>query len=129
MDKKIKSLADLRKIKETCTDLTSTRSTGTKTIVIGMGTCGIAAGAREIMDEVLRELQKRNISDVSVQTTGCIGMCQVEPLLDVIIPGKERITYGKVTRDDVKRIIAEHVVNGRIVTDLAIGRADKEGFS
>ena len=124
MDKKIKSLADLRKIKETCTDLTSTRSTGTKTIVIGMGTCGIAAGAREIMDEVLRELQKRNISDVSVQTTGCIGMCQVEPLLDVIIPGKERITYGKVTRDDVKRIIAEHVVNGRIVTDLAIGRAD-----
>lgn len=124
MDKKIKSLADLRKIKETCTDLTSTRSTGAKTIVIGMGTCGIAAGAREIMDEVLRELQKRNISDVSVQTTGCIGMCQVEPLLDVIIPGKERITYGKVTRDDVKRIIAEHVVNGRIVTDLAIGRAD-----
>jgi len=124
MDKKIKSLADLRKIKETCTDLTSTRSTGTKTIVIGMGTCGIAAGAREIMDEVLKELQKRNISDVSVQTTGCIGMCQLEPLLDVIIPDKERITYGKVTREDVKRIIAEHVVNGRIVTDLAIGRAD-----
>lgn len=124
MDKKIKSLADLRKIKETCTDLTSTRCTDTKTIVIGMGTCGIAAGAREIMDEVLRELQRRGIGDVSVQTTGCIGMCQQEPLLDVIIPGKERITYGKVTRDDVKRIIAEHVVNGRIVTDLAIGRAD-----
>ena len=124
MDKKIKSLADLRRIKETCTDLTSTRSTGTKTVVIGMGTCGIAAGAREIMDEVLKELQRRGISDVSVQTTGCIGMCQLEPLLDVIIPNKERITYGKVTRDDVKRIIAEHVVNGRIVTDLAIGRAD-----
>ena len=124
MDKKIKSLADLRRIKETCTDLTSTRSTDTKTVVIGMGTCGIAAGAREIMDEVLKELQRRGISDVSVQTTGCIGMCQLEPLLDVIIPNKERITYGKVTRDDVKRIIAEHVVNGRIVTDLAIGRAD-----
>ena len=124
MDKKIKSLADLRKIKETCTDLTSTRCTDTKTIVIGMGTCGIAAGAREIMDEVLKELQRRGIGDVSVQTTGCIGMCQQEPLLDVIIPGKERITYGKITRADVKRIIAEHVVNGRIVTDLAIGRAD-----
>ncbi len=121
---KIKSLDDLRKIKESCGDLTSTRSTGNKTVVIGMGTCGIAAGAREIMDEVLRELERRSIHDVSVQTTGCIGMCQQEPLLDVIIPGKERITYGNVRKEDVSRIIAEHVVNGRIVEDLAIGKAD-----
>ncbi|SRR6056297_413795 len=124
MANKIKNLSDLRKIKESCADLTSTRTTDNKTIVIGMGTCGIAAGAREIMNEVINELQKRGISDVAVQTTGCIGMCQREPLLDVIIPGKERITYGNVSKEDVQRIIAEHVVNGRIVQDLAIGRAD-----
>jgi NADP-reducing hydrogenase subunit HndB len=121
---KIRSLDDLRKIKESCGDLTASRKEGNKVIVIGMGTCGIAAGAREIMDEVLKELDKRNIHDVSVQTTGCIGMCQNEPLLDVIIPGKERITYGNVKREDVGRIIAEHVVNGRIVEDLAIGKVD-----
>ena len=124
MTDKIRNLSDLRKIKESCADLTSSRTTDNKTIVIGMGTCGIAAGAREIMNEVINELQKRGISDVAVQTTGCIGMCQREPLLDVIIPGKERITYGNVSNEDVQRIIAEHVVNGRIVQDLAIGRAD-----
>ena len=123
MTDKIRNLSDLRKIKESCADLTSTRTIDNKTIVIGMGTCGIAAGAREIMNEVINELQKRGISDVAVQTTGCIGMCQREPLLDVIIPGKERITYGNVSKEDVQRIIAEHVVNGRIVQDLAIGRA------
>jgi len=124
MVNKIKNLEDLRKIKESCGDLTSTRSTSAKTIVVGMGTCGIAAGAREIMNEIMKELQKRGIKDVSVQTTGCIGMCQKEPLVDVIISGKERITYGNVSREDVQRIIAEHVVNGRIVEDLAVGRAD-----
>ncbi len=124
MVNKIKNLEDLRKIKDSCGDLTSTRSATEKTIVVGMGTCGIAAGAREIMNEIMKELQKRGIKDVSVQTTGCIGMCQKEPLVDVIISGKERITYGNVSREDVQRIIAEHVVNGRIVEDLAVGRAD-----
>jgi NADP-reducing hydrogenase subunit HndB len=124
MVNKINNLEDLRKIKESCGDLTSTRSASAKTIVVGMGTCGIAAGAREIMNEIMKELQKRGINDVSVQTTGCIGMCQKEPLVDVIISGKERITYGNVSREDVQRIIAEHVVNGRIVEDLAVGRAD-----
>ena len=121
---RIKNLDDLRKIKESCADLTSTRQTDNKTIVVGMGTCGIAAGAREIMNEIVAELQKRGINDVAVQTTGCIGMCQIEPLVDVIIPGKERITYGNVTKEDIHRIIAEHIVNGRIVSDLAVGRAD-----
>jgi len=124
MVNKIKNLEDLRKIKDSCGDLTSTRSATEKTIVVGMGTCGIAAGAREIMNEIMKELQKRGIKDVSVQTTGCIGMCQKEPLVDVIISGKERITYGNVSKEDVQRIIAEHVVNGRIVEDLAVGRAD-----
>jgi NADP-reducing hydrogenase subunit HndB len=89
-----------------------------------MGTCGIAAGAREIMQNVLVELEKRGLKDVSVETTGCIGMCQQEPLLDVIRPGEPRITYGRLTVADVPRIVAEHVVNGNIVEDRVIGRTE-----
>jgi NADP-reducing hydrogenase subunit HndB len=89
-----------------------------------MGTCGIAAGAREIMNAVLHELESRKLHNVAVETTGCIGMCQNEPLLDVIRPGEPRITYCLVTPPDVARIISEHVVNGRIVQDKLFGRAD-----
>ncbi|MCF7936264.1 MAG: (2Fe-2S) ferredoxin domain-containing protein [Synergistales bacterium] len=121
---KISSLEDLRKIKEEASDLTSARSGGRVRIIIGMGTCGIAAGARAIMDAVMRELEKRGLKDVSVETTGCIGMCQQEPLLDVIRPGEPRITYGRLTTEDVPRIVAEHVVNGNIVEDKVIGRTD-----
>lgn len=121
---KIKSLDELRKIKASATDLTSVRSSSDVKVIIGMGTCGIAAGAREIMNAVLKEIDKRGLKNVTVQTTGCIGMCQEEPLLDVIYPGKGRITYGRISPDDVPRIISEHVVNGRIVEDLAIARVD-----
>ena len=123
--KKVRSLDDLKKIKESTDDLTSARSEQDKVkIIIGMGTCGIAAGAREIMNAVLRELEVRNLHNVAVETTGCIGMCQNEPLLDVIRPGEPRITYCAVTPSDVSRIVSEHVVNGRIVQDKLYGRAD-----
>jgi len=88
-----------------------------------MGTCGIAAGAREVLEEVMAELARRDLRDVAVQTTGCIGMCQDEPLLDVIRSG-QRVTYGHVKPEDVPLIVAEHVVNGRVVEKMAIGRAD-----
>lgn len=88
-----------------------------------MGTCGIAAGAREVMTAILEELAKRNLN-ITVLQTGCIGMCQKEPLVDVVRPGEKRITYGNVTPRDIPRIIGQHVVNGQIVEDLVIGRAD-----
>ena len=121
---KIQNLADLRKIKERASDLTAARSEGRTRIIIGMGTCGIAAGARAILDAVMKELETRGLKDVTVETTGCIGMCQEEPLLDVIRQGESRITYGNVSPGDVSRIIAEHVVNGQIVDSLVIGRTD-----
>ena len=121
---KIRSLEDLRKIKESAKDLTAARSEGKTRIIIGMGTCGIAAGARAVMDAVMAELSKRGLKDVSVETTGCIGMCQQEPLLDVIHAGQPRITYGKVSPEDVARIISDHVVNGKVVEDKVIGRTD-----
>ena len=94
---------------------------GTK-IIIGMGTCGIAAGAREVMSAVLNELAVRKLNDVQVQQTGCIGMCEKEVLVDIVRPGEPRITYGKVKPEDVKKIIAEHVVNGRIVEEMVVGK-------
>ena len=120
---KIRNLDDLRKLRESSRDLASARSGGETVIIVGMGTCGIAAGARDILSEVMAELARRNIDNVAVQTTGCIGMCQDEPLLDVI-RGGQRVTYGRVKPEDVPTIIAEHVVNGRVVEKMAIGRAD-----
>lgn len=121
---KIRSLEDLRRIKEQSKDLTAARSGGKTRIIVGMGTCGIAAGAREVMTVILEELDKKGLKEVAVETTGCIGMCQKEPLVDVIRPGEPRITYGDVGPDDVVRIITEHLVNGRIVEDKVIGQTD-----
>ena len=121
---RIGSLADLRKIKETATDQTAARSEGRTRIIVGLGTCGIAAGARPVMQALMEELQKRSLKDVTVETTGCIGMCQDEPLVDIIREGTSRITYGRVKPADAARIVADHIVNGKIVDDLVIGRAD-----
>ncbi len=122
----MKTLADLHALRDKLkADLKLRNTSGTK-IIVGMGTCGIAAGAREVMSAILDELAMRRLHDVQVQQTGCIGMCEKEVLVDVIRPGEPRITYGKVKREDVRRIIADHVVNGRIVEDLVVGRLDEE---
>lgn len=123
----MKSLAELRELRDKLQKDISTRNSEEKPkIIIGMGTCGIAAGARKILQAVMKEINKRNL-DVTVTQTGCIGMCEKEPLLDVKLPGKERITYGNLTENNVKQIIVEHVINGNIVEDLAIARFEKGG--
>ena len=121
---KITNLADLKKIKETASDQTSARSEGRTRIIVGLGTCGIAAGARSVMQAIMEELQKRGIKDVSVETTGCIGMCQKEPLVDVIREGQPRLTYGPVKVEDAARIVSSHIVNGVILEDIVVGRAE-----
>ena len=118
----IKSLEDLRKIKAESQKNTEARKNNDTQIIIGMGTCGIAAGAREVMAAVLEELAKRNLHDVAVLQTGCIGMCQKEPLLDIVRPGEDRVTYGPVKPSDVPRIIADHLVNGNVVEDLVVAK-------
>ena len=95
-------------------------------VVVGMATCGIAAGARPVMLKFLEEIQKRNLQNVTVSQTGCIGMCRLEPMLDVIMPGKEKVTYVRVNPDMVPRIVAEHIVNGRPVQEYTIGAAEGE---
>ena len=118
----MKTLEDLKALREKLkADMKVRQNDGTK-IIIGMGTCGIAAGAREVMSAVLNELAVRKLNDVQVQQTGCIGMCGKEVLVDIVRPGEPRITYGKVKPEDVKKIIAEHVVNGRIVEEMVVGK-------
>jgi NADP-reducing hydrogenase subunit HndB len=119
---KITSLEELRKIKAASQQMTEARKNNDTQIIIGMGTCGIAAGARAVMTAVLEELAKRNLTNVAVLQTGCIGMCQKEPLLDVVRPGEDRVTYGPVTPSDVPRIIADHLVNGVVVEDLVVAK-------
>ena len=94
-------------------------------IVVGMATCGIAAGARPVMLKFMEEINKREMSNVTVSQTGCIGMCRLEPMVDVYMPGKEKVTYVHMTPEKVGRVVAEHIVNGRPVTEFTIGAAEE----
>ncbi len=117
----IKSLEELRNLREKVEkDLSTRRDTGT-TIIVGMGTCGIAAGARDTMRAILEELRKRDI-EAHVTTVGCIGMCSKEPLVDIEQAGRPRVTYGNVTPDMVSRLIEEHLVKGNVVEEWVVGR-------
>ncbi|MBO5501000.1 MAG: (2Fe-2S) ferredoxin domain-containing protein [Clostridia bacterium] len=122
----MKSLAELQAIREKTLNKISMRKDadeGTR-IVIGMATCGIAAGARPVMLKFMDEIQTRGLQNVTVSQTGCIGMCRLEPMLDVLVPGKEKVTYVKVKPEMVSRIVAEHIVNGRPVEEYTIGAAE-----
>jgi NADP-reducing hydrogenase subunit HndB len=90
-------------------------------VVVGMATCGIAAGARPIMRAFMDECNLRNLTHVQITQTGCIGMCRYEPMADVILPGDEAVTYVQLTPEKVRRIVAEHVVNGQPVKEFTIG--------
>ena len=118
---KVGSLADLRKIKESAVGQIAARSEGRTRVIIGLGTCGIAAGARTVMQAFMEELQKRSIIDVTVETAGCAGKCESEPLVDVIRDGAPRVTYGRVKPSDAARIVADHIVNGQVVQELVVG--------
>lgn len=122
---KIKSLDELRKLKEEQSKISTARETDQPLIIVGMGTCGIAAGARDVMLAILDEVNKRNLK-VNITQTGCIGMCQHEPLLDVVIPGEDRITYGLVTKELARKIVVEHIANGNIVKSAVLGRIERE---
>ena len=91
-----------------------------KRIIVGMATCGIAAGARPVMNAFSEELKKRNISDVTVGMTGCMGMCVLEPMVDVYDENGGKVTYVKMNPEKVARVVAEHIVNGQPVTEYTV---------
>ena len=90
-------------------------------VVVGMATCGIAAGARPVLEALVEEVAKKNLKNVTVEQTGCIGMCQYEPIVEVFEPGKEKVTYVKMTADKVPEIVASHFENGKPVVDYTVG--------
>ena len=94
-------------------------------IVVGMAICGIAAGARSVLNKFSEEIEKRGLANVTVTQTGCIGMCQYEPIAEVMVPGKEKVTYVKLTEEKVARIIADHIVNGIPVAEYTVGEVTK----
>ncbi|MCG0277481.1 MAG: (2Fe-2S) ferredoxin domain-containing protein [Thermanaeromonas sp.] len=119
----MKSVEDLLKLKKEIQESIALREGGDKIkVVVGMGTCGIAAGAREVMSALLDELAKRRLTNVVVTQTGCIGLCAQEPLVDVFVPGKPRVTYGKVDAQKARQIVAQHIVNGIVINEWVVNK-------
>ena len=119
----MKSLAELKAIRDktrASVTLRENAEAGTR-VMVGMATCGIAAGARPVLNAFVEEVAKRNLQDVMVTQTGCIGICQYEPVVEVMEPGKEKVTYVKMTPEKALRVVNDHLVNGNVVTEYTIG--------
>ena len=95
-------------------------------VVVGMATCGIAAGARPVLNAFVDEVAKRGLKNVTVAQTGTIGMSQYEPIVEVFAPGNEKVTYVKLSPENVPEIVANHIVNGNPVTELTVGAIVKD---
>ena len=122
----MKSIAELEAIKKKVLDnvnLRKEREDGIR-VVVGMATCGIAAGARPVMTALLEEVSKRSLNNVVVEQTGCIGVCRLEPIVEVFVPGEEKVTYVKMSPEKVAKIVTEHIVNGSPVAEYTIGNAE-----
>ena len=118
----MKSLAELQAIKEKMKDKVILREgTADVRVVVGMATCGIAAGARPVLNALGEGVNEGGLSDkVTVSQTGCIGLCQYEPIVEIFEAGKDKVTYVKMDADKAKRVIEEHLKGGKIVTDYTI---------
>jgi len=122
----MKSLDELKKLREESIKNLEMRNTDKSVrVVVGMATCGISAGARPVLNTLVEEVAMRNLKDVQVAQTGCIGMCTLEPIVEVYEPNKDKVTYVHVNSEKAKRIIAEHIVNGSVVKEFTIGADDK----
>jgi NADP-reducing hydrogenase subunit HndB len=117
----VKSLDDLKKIKEQATQKREIKTaSGQAQVIVAMGTCGIAAGARETMKAVLETIETGSLQGIIVTQTGCIGLCEWEPIVQVAIGDQPKVTYGKVTPERAQQILKEHVVGGQVVKSLVV---------
>ena len=118
----MKSLAELQAIKDRMKDKVILREgvNGIR-VVVGMATCGIAAGARPVLNTLVEEVNKEGLSDkVTVSQTGCIGLCQLEPIVEIFEAGKDKVTYVKMTPEKSKRVVEEHLKGGKVVNEYTI---------
>lgn len=122
----VKTIQELEEIRKKTLERINIRKEreGTR-VVVGMATCGISAGARPVLKALVEEVNKRGLQGVIVSQTGCIGICEYEPIVEVYRPGEEKVTYVKMTPEKVARIVVEHIVNGNVVTEYAIGSRNK----
>lgn len=117
----IKSLEELKKLRENAIEKRKAKTTfGNAQVIVGMGTCGIAAGARDTMKAILSKIETEDLPGIVVTQTGCIGLCEREPIVQVIVGDGPKITYGKVNPSVAKRILEEHVLGGKVVQENVI---------
>ncbi len=122
----MKTIQELEEIRKKTLDTINIRKdrSGTR-IVVGMATCGIAAGARPVLLSIMDEVRKHDLADVVVAQTGCIGMCRLEPIVEVYRPGEEKVTYVKVNPSKAIRIVNEHIMQGKVIEGYTIGAESK----
>ena len=118
------TLEDLRNLRDQKKKDLNRRDVSDKNmqIVVGMGTCGIAAGAKESLDAFIQELDELNLENVAVTQTGCMGLCYVEPTVEVIVPGMPNVIYGNGNKDVARKIVREHIMKKQMVSDHVFDR-------
>ena len=123
----MKSLAELKAIRDKAQAEINIRreNPNAARVLVGMATCGIAAGARPVLNAFVEEIAKRGLKDVTVTQTGCIGICQYEPVVEIEIPGEEKVTYVKMTPEKAVKVVNDHLVNHNVVTEYTIGTATR----
>ena len=123
----MKSLAELAELREKMKASVNLRhdSADDTRVVVGMATCGIAAGARPVLAKFVEEVEKRQLAHVMVTQTGCIGICKLEPVVEIYVPGQEKVTYVKMTPEKAAKVVTDHLVNGQVVTEYTIGAAQE----
>ncbi len=119
----MKSIAELEALRDEMKGKIGVRKDGETRVrvVVGMATCGIAAGARPVLSAFVKEIETRKLADVAVTQTGCIGICQFEPVVEIYDESGSKTTYVHVTPEKVQKIVAQHIVNGSPVAEYAIG--------
>ena len=124
----MKSLAELNAIKDKVKNKVAVRGENENNtrIVVGMATCGIAAGARPVLATLSEEIASRNLPNVVVSQTGCIGICQYEPIIEVFEPEKEKVTYIRMTPEKAKQVLESHIIGGKILAEYTVGAIRSE---
>ncbi len=124
----MKSLAELKAIRDKARQNIGFRddASSKRKILVGMATCGIAAGARPVLNALVEEVAKRQISDVMVTQTGCVGVCQYEPVIEVIEEDGSKTTYVKMDAEKAVRVVNDHIVNGNVIAEYTIGAAQQQ---
>ena len=123
----MKSIEELMALRDAAKAKMTTRDDSSQVtrVVVGMATCGIAAGARPVMNRFSEEIEKRGLTNVTVAQTGCIGMCQYEQIVEVTEPGKEKVTYVLMNPEKATKVVVDHLVNGNPVVDYTVGAIKK----